>query len=189
MSTVKQLTDISTEDFIKMSKKERAAAVTQLISAANKRVKRLEAVSKKSPALTILKKENIKKFSSKGLSNQGLTKEFVLLKRFLRAKTSTVKGFKSFTKEYEEKTGMIWGSNISDLYWDVYNEAKNIHPTLFTNYSSEQVQDNLEIVIKSAETYDITELVNDLYEVMTGIKKNNSFDGINTDDLFDLGPN
>ena len=194
MSTVKQLVDLSTADFIKMSKKERAAVVTQLVSAANKRVKRLEALMKvnpqeKSPALTILEKEHIKKFSSKGLSNQGLIKEFVLLKRFMRAKTSTVKGFKEFKDKYKQNTGMEWGSYTSNLFWDVYNETKNRHPNLWKHYSSEQIQDELDKILVSSVKTDINALADELYEAMMGIKKQDSFDGVNLDDLFDLGSN
>ena len=95
--------DIDLDTFNNLNEKELRALTSRLVSAGNKRIRRLEKHDINSPAMQSLGNE--KKFStklSKDTSKQQrvnkLRAEFSRARSFLTSETSTISGYKQFNK-------------------------------------------------------------------------------------------
>lgn len=99
--TTKQLLSVEPEDFFDMDSTGQVEAVSRLSSAANKRLKRIEAagLAEYSPAYKDVMQQG--KFSVKGKNEKELYQEFKRLNRFFRRSTATAKGARQFKKEVQ----------------------------------------------------------------------------------------
>ena len=120
--------DMSYNEFSSLSVKDLRKVVSRLSSAANKRIKRLENAELVSPALLEVK-ESGGKFGTKGKSEEALKAEFFRLKNFFKAESSTVKGARSLEKNAKEVIKNVYGVDLDDTeykkilsgYYDGYN--------------------------------------------------------------------
>jgi hypothetical protein len=95
---------------LQQAKKE----ASRLASMANKRIKRLEANDLKDSPAYKMYVETGGKFSVKGKSWNELQKELARLRKFIDAKTSTIKGTNQVLKEMAENIGVSY-SNLKEL--------------------------------------------------------------------------
>lgn len=111
--SVKELVHMSASDIKGYDRSNLAKIVTKLNSAANKRLKRLEQSGYSTPAMRSAKVSNGKKFSVAGKSLKQLRAEYIRVSNFLKADTSTKKGYKTFLgnikKSFENRGVKIQG--------------------------------------------------------------------------------
>lgn len=105
---ITDILDIDLDSFNRLNEKELRSITSRLVSAGNKRIRRLESHDINSPALQSLGKE--KAFSTKlpkGTSKQQrvnqLRSEFSRARSFLTSETSTIGGYRKFTKRTKER--------------------------------------------------------------------------------------
>lgn len=110
----RNIDDFVTSDQIVWAKEIRAEA-SRLASIANKRIQRLEKAGlESSPAYQKWIDEGGKKFSVRGKTINEVQSELARLRRFIDAKTSTIRGVNATLKEMAANTGMDYKS-IAEL--------------------------------------------------------------------------
>ena len=131
--SVQQIMDIDIDIFNRLSVQELKDITSRLVSAGNKRIRRLEKKNISSPAYRSLGTDN--RFSvklPKGMSESqkvnALRQEFARARNFLSAKTSTIKGYNALQKEIvseiEEQTGFkLKKGQVSKVY-DILHKAQ-----------------------------------------------------------------
>lgn len=133
---VKDLLILKPKDLKKMSRSELARSVSQLASAANKRLKRFAQKGTVTPATRSAMK--VGKFSVAGKNENQLLAEYIRVKQFMTAETSTAKGFKAYRKRIKkgyESAGIKIGGNtpeeqdeFTSRMEDLYDWASDRHP-------------------------------------------------------------
>ena len=116
--SIEDLLSIDVLDIAKMSTRELKQITSRLVSATNKRVRRLEKseVGQTAPALRMLHEETgTKEISVKGKSQGQLQHLYATAKRFLRAKTSTITGYKKVIKANKRIIEKNIGRSVSDI--------------------------------------------------------------------------
>ena len=100
----------------KMDAKQYRKEASKVISMANKRLARLEKSNlTDSPAYAkLVDSKGNPKFSVKGLNHNQLQSEMSKVKKFVQAKTSTVRGINSTLKEMAKNTGIKY-KNLKEL--------------------------------------------------------------------------
>lgn len=100
----------------KMDAKQYRATALKVMSMANKRLARLEKSNlTDSPAYAkLVDSKGNPKFSVKGLDHNQLQSEMSKVKKFVQAKTSTVRGINTTLKEMANNTGIKY-KNLKDL--------------------------------------------------------------------------
>lgn len=120
-------------DLAKLNLSDLKALTQRLVSASNKRLKRLEQsnIGDYSTALQNKKKSGAR-FSTKSKNINELRKEFRRAKSFLKSKTSTIKGTKKVINRMNKK---ISGSGLNEVggfkskrtykrFWNIYHELE-----------------------------------------------------------------
>ena len=100
--SIGDISSMSIEELNAMDRPTLAKAVSRLASAANKRLKRFEGSELESPATKSVEKSG-GKFGTRGKTLNQLRSEFIRAKNFLGNKTSTIKGYKQFKKDFFDK--------------------------------------------------------------------------------------
>ena len=181
------------EQINRLSEKDLKQITSRLVSASNKRIRRLESakLGRSSFAYQTVE-ERGRKFSVRG-KNVGQTKqEFKLAKRFLEMKTSTVKGWNEYRISMEERTAsatsgesLNWSGRTWGKYWKVYRRFEESHGGTFKKGDSDRIQQMLRSIMenndkrKSADSFQrmIEDEYADMYE---------SEDEDDLDDYFDI---
>lgn len=130
--TVNDLLNMESREFSKVSQDRQALSrvVSRLASAANKRIKRMQAQKESSPAL-IRAMESGGKFSVKDKSLDELKKEFMRVKSFLQDKTSDLKQWKKLKNKLKEslgKSGIAIDENKVGKVIHIYEEIRKKNP-------------------------------------------------------------
>lgn len=122
--TVNDILSMSNKMFDKLTEPELRKVTTKLVSAANKRLKRMEQKGVKSPAYEEVMTSG-GKFSIKGKTEQQVRNEFIRIKKFMQSETGTIKGATKYEKEIIKRLekGGVTGVNSSNV-WDI---IKTIH--------------------------------------------------------------
>lgn len=120
-------------DLAKLNLTDLKALTQRLVSASNKRLKRLEQsnLGGYSSALQNKKKSGVR-FSTRGKNINELRKEFRRAKSFLKSKTSTIKGTKKVINRMSKK---ISGGGLNEVggfksertykrFWNIYHELE-----------------------------------------------------------------
>lgn len=117
---IKDILNIDLETFNKLNESELRAITSRLVSAGNKRIRRLQEHEINSPAIQSLGKE--KKFSTKldkDTSKQQrvnkLRGEFSRARSFLNAETSTIGGYKKFAKRTRSRIASELGLSTKQV--------------------------------------------------------------------------
>lgn len=122
--STKQLSDLSLGEFSRLTRSELSQVVSRLSSTANKRLKTLEQMEVPSPALRSVQKSG-GRFGAKGKSLSELRSEYMRLRRFLGAKTSTKRGFIKVEKEFMKRIGRTEiDEEVRKKMWQVYNNME-----------------------------------------------------------------
>ena len=132
--TVREIIDIDISDINKFNEKTLRAAVRTLSSAANKRVRSINAAGIISPAVRAVEQHG--NFTPKGKNRNQLLSEFVRAVNFLKSETSTVAGARKFTDNIRKNLGLNKTATAEEInnenkgFWntftDLYNNAQNL---------------------------------------------------------------
>lgn len=121
--SIQDLIDLDINDVMRMNRKELSKVVSQLSSAANKRLKRLGAseIGALSPAFRGVTESGRDKFSVKKKTTNQLRNEYKAVRSFLRKESSSVKGWEKQRKRTYERIGGDFG-NLADeqTFWRIY---------------------------------------------------------------------
>jgi hypothetical protein len=139
---INELMNLDISDVQRMTRRELAKAVSTLGSAANKRIKRFETKGIETPALRGVKRSG-GNISTKGKTVNELRAEYVRAKTFLGAKTSTVKGYKTVQKQFEERIGGKLSEDETKTFWSAYNKLSELEPNFLKLYGSDRMQQYL----------------------------------------------
>lgn len=130
--SVDDIMNLPGEEFNKLNLSDMRKVVSRLVSAGNKRIRRLEKADLHPTVLDSLAKSG-GKFSTKGKNLNQLRAEFVRAKQFLSKETSSVTGYKKVLKEiskkYAEKGIKISAKGIEKM-WSIYARLKDLNPTI-----------------------------------------------------------
>ena len=134
---ITDILNIDLDAFNKLTESELRALTSRLVSAGNKRIRRLQKHDINSPAIQSLGKE--KKFSTKldkGTSKQQrvnkLRAEFSRVRSFLNSETSTISGYKKFRQRTYERIHKETGipkdklAKIGNKLFDLLHKAQNM---------------------------------------------------------------
>ena len=123
-----QLTHLSATQIKGYDRQNLARIVTKLNSAANKRVVRLEEAGYNTPAMRAAKVDKGQRFSVAGKNLKQLRAEYIRVSNFLKADTSTKKGYNGFLKKiqkaFSDKGVKIGGRGGTDAQDFIQKETK-----------------------------------------------------------------
>lgn len=166
-SSIKDLINLDYDTLVTLQKKENRgnleSIVRQMITTANRRINKLtsEPVGEYSPALMHLKdRTGMTKFTTKGLKTADHNKLLHLyteLKRFMKAESSTLRGWRKIRSDIAKRTGaskLFGGSYKSERsakiwhnrelrFWKLYNELKDNYGGILTQLDSDRIQQML----------------------------------------------
>lgn len=128
--TVKDILDMDIATFNNLNTKEMQKVVGRLVSAGNKRIRRLQQAGLKSTPVTNLL-ENGGVLSTKGKDLNELRHEFLRAKSFLKDTRSTVSGEKKFRekvrKELKEKRNIELSDTQYEMFFELYDKMKELN--------------------------------------------------------------
>ena len=145
--TIKEILEMSNEDFVKLRKNELQPLVNHMISVANRRMNYLERANVTSPALISRDGQRFNKIENTITLNQ-LRAQYMKVSQFLNNKTSIVGEARKFNKMVSESINALREDDFiryssltheqqSDI-WKLYESIKEIDEHLFESLSSEQ---------------------------------------------------
>ena len=126
--SIKDIINMDWEDVAKLTRKELATLTSRLVSASNKRLRRLEKSDYigESPAYrSVRARTGDTRFSVKGKSHGQIERTFKEAKHFLTLKTSTLSGYKSVLKNVRETINTKIGRRVTDM--DVSKLFNTLH--------------------------------------------------------------
>lgn len=170
----KEILELDNNDVMKLSKTDLKSALQQINNVANIRLKKLESLGVEAPSIA----GGVEKFSTRGKDLNQMRAEFVRVRNFLQAETSTIgksyltgsKGFKEFRKEMSERTGGAMSADINvaesevakeNKMWKVYNKLVEAHPgKMMTVGSSPEVLSKIKKEVDENPGMSSDEIVN-----------------------------
>lgn len=177
---ISDIMNFTWDELNKLSPKELKQVTSRLVSASNKRIRRLEKakMGEWSPAYSKYQRRG-SKFSIRGKDINQVKHEFKLTKNFLNMKTSTVTGWTSYRMMMNERTGMAtfgesqtWSERTWAKYWKVFRRFEEMHGGTFKKGDSDRILQMITEMFathdkrKSADTFQqiIEDAYDDLYE-------------------------
>lgn len=163
---VKNLINLDYNTIVQLSKKENIenlkSVVKSMANTANRRINTLlkDPIGEYSPAYKILAESGESKFNIKDIMNMDstqLVEEYNTLKKFLRSKTSTLRGWKTVRLAIGRRTGAkklfgaerkssrsakIW-ANREKRFWNLYNKLVDNYGGIISQLNSNQIQEVL----------------------------------------------
>lgn len=196
MATIEQLIDLDITDVQRMNRRELAAVVSTLASAANKRLARLERsnVGELSPAYQQTQKRG-QRFSVAGKNVNQLRNEYKAVTQFLKRGTSTVSGWKKVRKETYSRIGGGFTSAAQEKrFWEAYRKLASDEYGAVKSYGSTETQRLLrqEIVQGGRRSMDdliktMIDRLDEEYEKQQSSLYGEEFDDYDTGDFFTIG--
>lgn len=124
--SINDIMNIDPLDLMKMSSKELRTVTNRLVSASNKRIRRLEKteMGRTSPAYINYAQKRGKPFSTRGKNVNQLRNEFAQAQSFLSKKTSTLSGWKDVREDVESRLGGSMTNTQSKKFWKAYRELE-----------------------------------------------------------------
>lgn len=129
---INKILNQSLESVMSMSRQELARETSKLVSAANKRLRRMEKRGISTPATAYIY-EHGGKFSVAGKNLEQVREEYQRVKGFLESETSTFQGFRKWEKglsnTLKERTGIDYNSFTEDekrLFWKAYSKLEEL---------------------------------------------------------------
>ena len=193
---ISDILNMDWSDLNAFTAKELKQLTSRLVSAANKRVRKLEKseLGTSSPAYqTVAKRGRL--FSVKGKNVNQVRNEFKLVSNFLKMKTSTVSGWKSYQKDVADKMKRASGIDINkwsnvnkSKMWAVYRKFEELHGGEFKKGDSDRIIQFLMETLDKTETMTEDELLDALDSEYQTWYEEDPFDDDDYDkwsDLFD----
>lgn len=196
MATIGQLIDLDITDVQRMNRRELAAVVSTLASAANKRLTRLERsdVGELSPAYQQAQKRG-QRFSVAGKNVNQLRNEYKAVTQFLKGGTSTVSGWNKVRKETYSRIGGDFTSAAQEkLFWKAYRKLASDEYGAVKSYGSTETQRLLRQEVVQGGRRSIDDLIETMidrldeeYEKQQSSLYGEEFDDYDTGDFFTIG--
>lgn len=196
MATIKELIDLDITDVQRMNRRELAAAVSTLASAANKRLTRLELsnVGELSPAYQQAQKRG-QRFSVAGKNVNQLRNEYKAVTQFLKRRTSTISGWKNVRKETYSRIGGGFKSAAQEKqFWKAYRKLASDEYGAVHAFGSDETQRLLRQEMTSGGRRSTDALVNTMiarldeeYEKQQISLYGEEFEDYDTSDFFTIG--
>lgn len=186
--TGKSVEDILNMDVSKLTESELRKITGRLVSAGNKRARRMMAKDVMSPALNILQ-DTGGMLSTRGKSINQLRAEFKRAKNFLQSETSSLAGYKKVKKETMaqlKKEGIKISDKEWDVFWRAYEELKKQDPSIAVKgLKYEVLQEISKIMVKGDSVEDV---VNNMAEKMSKIyeEKSRLDDSTSVSEFFEM---
>lgn len=141
MPSINELLNMSSRDIAKLSRRELARVVSQLASAGNKRLRRLETTPMGAESRPYKTAMEVGKFSVAGKNQGQLQNEFKRVSEFLKSKTSTVSGWKAEkAKVYKRIGGKFESEEAERAFWRAYRGIAKSEKALHKSYGSTETQ-------------------------------------------------
>lgn len=129
--SIKDIMNLGTKTFLSLDEKTLRKFTGRLVSAANKRLSRMEDAGEASPAYIYIMR-NFGRFSTEGKNLSQLRKEYARAVGFLRAGTSSLRGWhksqRKAAKTLHER-GIDVEIDIMESMWHIYEELKRVDPS------------------------------------------------------------
>lgn len=173
--TTRQILNISSSDFNKLSERELRKYVQTLANTANKRISTLRSSGLSSPALSYI--ESGGKISTRGKKLNELRSEYMRAKGFLESKTGSVRGARGVMNSTIQMLGAR-GVNINQSqyndFWKAYERLKAAEPSVANKGMNYRVWG--EIAEALHDTDDIEKIVENIYNNLEIIYEENEED-------------
>lgn len=181
--------EIMSMDTNSMGKKDLQKVATRLMSAANKRLKRLSQseAGRNSPAFKAAEARG-GKFSVKGKNLQQLKQEFANMRNFMGRKTSSLSGWSKVRREkkaeLEGRAGHAVSKSVEKKFWDVYGKVAETDQgkAATAMKSSEQLQKAVLEQVEQGKSEE--DILNDLDQTFTEMYEEMQ-DDFESGDIFD----
>ena len=189
--SIKDILNMDWSDLNAFTNKELKQITSRLVSAANKRVRRLEGSSLGTSSMAYQSVERRgRMFSVKGKNVNQVRNEFKLASNFLKMKTSTVSGWKSYQKDVATKMKSAsgidinkWSDDNKSKMWKVYRKFEEQHGGEFKKGDSDRIIQYLLETLDKTETMSEDELLNSINDEWESMYEDQDED---MDDYFDL---
>ena len=117
---ITDIMDIDLDTFNRLNESQLRSITSRLVSAGNKRIRRLQSKNINAPALQGLGKEKTfsTKLSSEVSKQQRINKlrsEFARARTFLASETSTIKGYKKFVRKTKQRIASELRMSVKDV--------------------------------------------------------------------------
>ena len=177
-----------------LSSKEMKQLTSRLVSAANKRIRRLQKteLGNIAPSLQGVKQRG-RAFSVKGKNTNQVRNEFKMARNFLNMKTSTVSGWKDLLKRtyrrVKDTTGYdpsTWDLESQQKFWKVYKKFEEMYGGTFRKGDSDRIQKMLMDLMDNTETMSEDELLRSLEDKYIDLYEDEEMEDILPDDYFDI---
>lgn len=181
------------EQLNNLTESEMKQITSRLVSASNKRIRRLEQTTMGTSSFAYQKVESRgKKFSVRGKNLNQVKQEFKLAKQFLQYKTSTVSGWKKYRSKMEKRVSgetygesQQWKDATWKKFWKVYRRFEETNGGTFKKGDSDRIQQMLhEIFTDEDKRHSIDYFSDVLDEKYNELYEEETEDDI--DDYFDI---
>lgn len=194
--TIEQIVNMPLNDLKKLTDSELRVLVGRTVSAGNKRIRRFQAGTGGSIPSAVGKMgmyEDVK-FSTVGKDREQLLQEFTRAKRFFKAETSSISGYKKVRKKTKERLKEA-GVDISDLseanyarFWEAYKKLKEVYPELADKNYKYGALDEMKKMVASKKWFSVDKLVRDMGKKLDEIYEENQEikSGVGTSGFFEV---
>ena len=194
--SIQDIMSMDWNDLNKLSAKEMKQVTSRLVSAANKRIRRLQKTKLGTSSLAYQTVEKRgRNFSVRGKNVNQVRNEFKNVRGFLNMKTSTVSGWKDDQKDVatrmKSSTGIDvskWSGDLQSKMWKVYRKFEESYGGTFRKGDSDRIQKMLIEMLDDTETMSEDELISSLEDKYTDLYEEEQMDDIlpDDDDYFDI---
>ena len=169
--TVQDILDMSPHKIYSMSTRDLKAVTSRLVSAGNKRLKRMSTKGISTPATAFIESHG-GKFSVKGKDLTATREEFLRIKGFLESETGTIKGYRKWESKVsstlKQSTGIDYDSlteNQKRTFWKIYSKLEETdRANVYGAKYSESINTIYDRIKGGLKNEDIDDLVNEITE-------------------------
>lgn len=162
------------QDVPNMSRDELAKVVQVMSKTANRRLinLRYDTWGKVAPAYNELEQSGVKSFGTRGKTLNQLRHEYLAVRSFLTAKTSSIAGVRKWRLRQEE----IWGQRLESpdqlrRLWEAYNRAKETTPIAgyWGNFDSTQIIAAMGEMVRQGRNGDAQKTMEEVIDVVNDL--------------------
>lgn len=153
----KDIMDLNYNQIKSRGSKFEKKSLRTLIDVAKKRYNRLTSSGVLSPALNMFNDEGLSRAigSTRGISENERRIRFFMLKKFLKAETSTVRGAREYTNLIEDMTGIKYDKNTYKNIFELVRYIERNHSVFYYLYGSDNVIRTVSNVIMEGKVNDL----------------------------------
>lgn len=202
--TVEQITNMPLKELEKLTESQLRTVVGRLVSAGNKRMRRMASFAMKGDKSSGVQYLFIQggqmgtyqqlKFSTVGKDKQALLQEFKRASSFMKSEKTSLKGIRKIRKKSLEGLRQM-GINIDNLsqtnydrFWRAYDILKEMNPAIDEKKFKYAIIDKMSKLVSGMKEIDIEELINSMERQLTDIyeEQEKLKNGAGTSGFFDV---